>query len=100
MESRLGVNENISGDDYDEQSKPLLSDATRDGEIESSSIKVAEYLPEKERLGFFHSILRTLYGRLPASDVPRIVWVRRCVLISVMIFGFKFATVYFISGLH
>lgn len=85
------VQHNCDGTDEDnEQSKPLLGDSVGDeaGATEgcpssaSSARKVAEYLPaNREQLSLIYRVLRTLYGHLPATDVPRIVWVSVLVLV-------------------
>lgn len=66
---------NIYLDEDNEQSKPLLGEASVGNEQGCLRAKVAEYLPGDERSGFVHRILRTLYGSFPAEDVPRVAWV-------------------------
>lgn len=64
-------------DDDNEQCEPLLGRNESDRGPEGSRAKVAEYLPDdQQQHGFVQRILRTLYGKLPAADVPRIIWVR------------------------
>lgn len=64
-------------DEENDQSTPLLGDTTANGAAGKSRGKVAEYLPQADDPSVIRRVLRTLYGHLPAEDVPRIVWVRK-----------------------
>lgn len=71
-----GVEDSVLFDEDNDQSKPLLGDYVEGDDAKGLGTKVAEYLPRKEeKLGFFHGVLRALYGHIPREDVPRIIWV-------------------------